>query len=150
MKNEGMPFQLEAINEVRINKSAVEKRCASATNRRTVKKHNQVAWLLKAITCMDLTTLSGDDTESRVIRLCDKAKSPLRSDIVENLGIKDLDIKVGGVCVYHQFIRTALNNLRGSNIQVVAVSTGFPTGLSPKKTKIARTLLEVFGTELPI
>ena len=72
VKNEGIPFQLEAINEVRINKSAVEKRCASATNRRTVKKHNQVAWLLKAITCMDLTTLSGDDTESRVVRLCNK------------------------------------------------------------------------------
>ena len=83
VKNEGIPFQLEAINEVRVNKSAVEKRCASVTNRRTVKKHNQVAWLLKAITCMDLTTLSGDDTESRVVRLCNKAKTPLRNDLLK-------------------------------------------------------------------
>ena len=89
VKNEGIPFQLEAINEVRINKSAVEKRCASATNRRTVKKHNQVAWLLKAITCMDLTTLSGDDTESRVVRLCNKAKTPLRNYLLKKLGIED-------------------------------------------------------------
>ena len=97
VENEGIPFQLEAINEVRINKSAVEKRCASATNRRTVKKHNQVAWLLKAITCMDLTTLSGDDTESRVVRLCNKARTPLRNDLLKNLGIEDLNIKVGGI-----------------------------------------------------
>ena len=136
VKNSGSPLKLEFINEVRINKSAVEKRCASVINRRTVKKHNQAAWLLKAITCMDLTTLSGDDTESRVMRLCNKAKNPLRNDLLENLGIEDLDIKVGGVCVYHQFIRTALDNLQRSIIPVVAVSTGFPTGLSPKKTKI--------------
>ena len=136
VKNNGSPLKLEFINEVRINKSAVEKRCASAINRRTVKKHNQAAWLLKAITCMDLTTLSGDDTESRVKRLCDKAKNPLRDDLLEKLGIEDLNIKVGGVCVFHQFIRTALDNLKGSTIPVIAVSTGFPTGLSPKKTKI--------------
>ena len=136
VKNSGSPLKLDFINEVRINKSAVEKRCASVINRRTVKKHNQAAWLLKAITCMDLTTLSGDDTESRVMRLCNKAKNPLRNDLLENLGIEDLDIKVGGVCVYHQFIRTALDNLKGSTIPVVAVSTGFPTGLSSKKTKI--------------
>ena len=97
VKNSGSPFRLDFINEVRINKSAVEKRCASVISRRTIKKHNQAAWLLKAITCMDLTTLSGDDTESRVMRLCNKAKNPLRNDLLENLGIKDLDIKVGGV-----------------------------------------------------
>ena len=108
VKNNGSPLKLDCINEVRINKSAVEKRCASVINRRTVKKHNQAAWLLKAITCMDLTTLSGDDTEGRVMRLCSKAKNPLRNDLLEDLGIEDLDIKVGGVCVYHQFIRTCL------------------------------------------
>ena len=136
VKNSGVPLNLECINEVRINKSAVEKRCASVISRRTVKKHNQAAWLLKAITCMDLTTLSGDDTEGRVMRLCNKAKNPLRHDLLENLGVEDLNIKVGGVCVYHQFIRTALDNLRGSTIPVVAVSTGFPAGHTPKKTKI--------------
>ena len=109
VKNEGISFQLEAINEVRINKSAVEKRCASATNRRTVKKHNQVAWLLKAITCMDLTTLSGDDTESRVVRLCNKAKTPLRNDLLKNLGIKDLNmlsgLPPGGKLIHDQIIK---------------------------------------------
>ena len=136
VKNNGVPLQLDIINEARVNKSAVEKRCASVTNRRTVKKHNQAAWLLKAITCMDLTTLSGDDTERRVIRLCNKAKTPLRHDLLKSLGIEASKIKVGGVCVYHQFIRTALNALQGSTIPVVAVSTGFPAGHTPKKTKI--------------
>ena len=136
VKNNGVPLQLEIINEARVNKSAVEKRCASVTNRRTVKKHNQAAWLLKAITCMDLTTLSGDDTERRIIRLCNKAKTPLRHDLLKSLGIEASKIKVGGVCVYHQFIRTASNALQGSSIPVVAVSTGFPAGHTPKKTKI--------------
>ncbi len=136
VKNSGVPLKLELINEVKINKSAVEKRCTSAINRRTVKKHNQAAWLLKAITCMDLTTLSGDDTESRVIRLCNKAKNPLRNDLLKALGIDDLSVKVGGVCVYHQFIGTALNALKGAAIPVVAVSTGFPAGHAPKKTKV--------------
>ena len=136
VKNNGVPLQLDIINEARVNKSAVEKRCASVTNRRTVKKHNQAAWLLKAITCMDLTTLSGDDTERRVIRLCNKAKTPLRHDLLKSLGIEASKIKVGGVCVYHQFIKTALNALQGSTIPVVAVSTGFPAGHTPKKTKI--------------
>tara|TARA_B100000963_G_scaffold347843_1_gene354626 strand:- start:230 stop:1222 length:993 start_codon:yes stop_codon:yes gene_type:complete len=136
IKNRGAPLQLDIINEARVNKSAVEKRCNSVVTRRTVKKHNQAAWLLKAITCMDLTTLSGDDTERRVIRLCNKAKTPLRHDLLKSLGIEDLNLKVGGVCVYHQFIRTAINALQGSTIPVVAVSTGFPAGHTPKKTKI--------------
>ncbi len=136
VKNSGVPLQLDVINEVRVNKSAVERRCESVTNRRTVKKHNQAAWLLKAITCMDLTTLSGDDTERRVIRLCNKAKTPLRQDLLKSLGMEDFNVKVGGVCVYHQFIRTASNALKGSTIPVVAVSTGFPAGHTPKKTKI--------------
>ena len=136
VKNSGIPFQLDLIKDARVNKSAVEKRCVTVTNRRTVKKHNQAAWLLKAITCMDLTTLSGDDTERRVIRLCNKAKTPLRHDLLKSLGIEDIDLKVGGVCVYHQFIRTALDALQGSTIPVVAVSTGFPAGHTPKKTKI--------------
>ena len=85
VKNTGVPLQLDVINEARVNKSAVEKRCDTVTNRRTVKKHNQAAWLLKAITCMDLTTLSGDDTERRVIRLCNKAKTPLRHDLLKSL-----------------------------------------------------------------
>ena len=136
VKNSGVPLQLDVINEVRVNRSAVEKRSGSVTNRRTVKKHNQAAWLLKAIMCMDLTTLSGDDTERRVIRLCNKANKPLRHDLLKSLEIEDLNLKVGGVCVYHQFIRTASNALKGSSIPVVAVSTGFPAGHTPKKTKI--------------
>ena len=123
VKNEGIPFQLEAINEVRINKSAVEKRCASATNRRTVKKHNQVAWLLKAITCMDLTTLSGDDTESRVVRLCNKAKTPLRNDLLKKLGIEDLNIKN---MVIKKFLKlsNAAGNMISQDAAVISLRTG--------------------------
>jgi len=96
-----------------------------------VKREHQAAWLLRAITCIDLTTLSGDDTPGTVERLCAKARRPLRDDLVRALGVESLDIKVGAVCVYHAFVPTAVRALEGSGIQVAAVSAGFPAGLSP-------------------
>jgi len=114
-----------------VNRSAVERRAATLGTRRTVKKEWQAAWLLRAITLMDLTTLSGDDTPGNVKRLCAKAANPLRADLVEALGVKDLGIKVGAVCVYHAMVPTAVEALQGSGVPVAAVSTGFPAGLSP-------------------
>ena len=114
-----------------MNKSAAERRAATIPTRRTVKKEWQAAWLLKAITLMDLTTLSGDDTPGNVKRLAAKARRPLREDIVTALGAESLGITVGAVCVYHQLVPTAVEALRGSGIPVAAVSTGFPAGLSP-------------------
>src|SRR5215475_6697076 len=102
--NRGTSLNLDWVENVRVNTSAVERRAATLVTRRTVKKEWQVAWLLRAITCMDLTTLSGDDTDERVRRLCAKAKHPIQRELAQKLGIADLRVKVAAVCVYHTFI----------------------------------------------
>ena len=135
-RNPGMPLDLDVVRALRVNRSAVERRAATLGTRRTVKKEWQAAWLLRAITLMDLTTLSGDDTPGNVQRLCAKARNPLRSDLVDALGAGPLDIKVGAVCVYHALVPTAVAALEGSGIPVAAVSTGFPAGLSPVAQRI--------------
>jgi deoxyribose-phosphate aldolase len=121
---------------VRVNRSAVERRAATLPGRRTVKKQWQAAWLLRAITLMDLTTLSGDDTPGTVRRLCAKARQPVRPDLLEALGARDLPIHTAAVCVYHALVPTAVEALRGSGIPVAAVSTGFPAGLSPWEQRV--------------
>lgn len=135
-RNPGAPLDLDVVRAIRVNKSAAERRAATIGTRRTVKKEYQAAWLLKAITLMDLTTLSGDDTASNVKRLCAKARRPLRDDLVERLKVADLNITVGAVCVYHQWVSTAVEALEGSGIPVAAVSTGFPAGLSPFEQRV--------------
>ena len=135
--NRGTSLNLDWIDQVRVNTSAVERRAVTLVTRRTVKKDWQIAWLLRAITCMDLTTLSGDDTNERVRRLCAKARRPVQQELVEKLGIGELNIKVGAVCVYHLFVETARRALEGSGIPVAAVSTGFPAGLSPLAERVA-------------
>jgi deoxyribose-phosphate aldolase len=137
LRNAGISLDLNWIHEIRVNTSAVERRAQSQVVRRTVKKEWQAAWLLRAITCMDLTTLSGDDTDERVRRLCAKAQHPLQQELVEKLGIEQLEIKVAAICVYHAFVETALHALNGSGIHVAAVSTGFPAGLSPLAERVA-------------
>jgi deoxyribose-phosphate aldolase len=135
-RNPGTPLDLDVMRAIRVNRSAVERRAATMGTRRTVKKQWQAAWLLRAITCIDLTTLGGDDTPGNVQRLCAKARRPLRDDLLDALGARDLDIKVGAVCVYHAFVPTAVEALKGSGIPVAAVSTGFPAGLSPIEQRI--------------
>ena len=130
-RNPGMPLDLDLVRQVHVNRSAVERRAATIPTRRTVKKEWQAAWLLRAITLMDLTTLAGDDTPGNVRRLCAKARHPLRDDLAGALGVADLGIAVGAVCVYHAMVPTAVDALSGSDIPVAAVSTGFPAGLSP-------------------
>ena len=137
-RNPGMELDPGLINEVRVNRSAVERRAGTVGRRRSIKKDHQAAWLLKAVTCIDLTTLAGDDTPGKVLRLCEKAKRPIRKDILEGLGVSDLGIRVGAVCVYHNFIETAVKALKGSGIPVAAVSTGFPAGQIPLKLKLAQ------------
>lgn len=152
LSNKGIPLDLNWVREVRVNTSAVERRAQSAVARRTVKKEWQAAWLLRAITCMDLTTLSGDDTDERVRRLCAKARHPLQQELVQKLGIEQLGIKVGAVCVYHTFVETAKHALEGSGIPVAAVSTGFPAGLSPMSERVAeiRRSIEAGADEIDI
>jgi deoxyribose-phosphate aldolase len=152
LPNIGIPLDLQWVHEVRVNTSAVERRAQSQVARRTVKKDWQAAWLLRAISCMDLTTLSGDDTDERVRRLCAKAKQPLQQELVEKLGIAELGIKVAAVCVYHTFIETALTALEGSGVHVAAVSTGFPAGLSPLAERVAeiRRSIEAGAHEIDV
>ena len=136
-RNSGIPLDLNWLRDVRVNTSAVERRAQTQTARRTVKKEWQAAWLLRAITCMDLTTLSGDDTDERVRRLCAKGRHPIQAEIEQKLRIEKLRIKVAAICVYHTFVETALAALEGSGIHVAAVSTGFPAGLSPLAERVA-------------
>lgn len=135
-RNPGIPLDLDWVDAVQVNRSAVERRCSSLTKRRSIKKEWQAAWLLKAIRCMDLTTLSSDDTPNRVRRLCSKALRPLKQELTNDLGITSLNLTVGAVCVYHALVETAAKALKGSNIPVAAVSTGFPHGLSPLPRRI--------------
>jgi deoxyribose-phosphate aldolase len=135
-RNPGFPLDLDMVERVRMNRSALERRAATIGARRTVKKDWQAAWLLRAITLMDLTTLNSDDTPGRVERLCAKARHPVRTDILAGLGVADLRIVPAAVCVYHSFVRTAVDALEGSGIPVAAVSTAFPHGLAPVETKL--------------
>lgn len=136
-RNPGLPLDLGWVREVRVNTSAAERRAATLPKRRTVKKEWQAAWYLRAITCIDLTTLAGDDTPGRVRRLCAKARQPVRQDLLEALGVAHLGIRVGAVCVYHGMVETAREALAGSGVPVCAVSTGFPAGLNPFPLRLA-------------
>src|SRR6266849_3257034 len=150
--NRGTSLNLDWVESVRVNLSAVERRAQTLVTRRTVKKEWQAAWLLRAITCMDLTTLSGDDTDERVRRLCAKARQPLQQELVQKLGIESLNIKVAAVCVYHHFVETARRAVEGSGIHVAAVSTGFPSGLSPLEERVAeiRRSVEAGADEIDV
>ncbi len=137
MRNPGMPLDLGWIESVRVNRSAIERRASTLVTRRTVKKLWQAAWLVNAIRCLDLTTLAGDDTPGNVRRLCAKAVHPLREDLEEELGIANVGLHTGAVCVYHNLVPVAVEALAGSGVPVAAVSTGFPAGQTPLATKLA-------------
>jgi len=134
-RNPGMDLDMDWVRAVQANTPAIERRAATLGTRRSVKKDHQAAWLLKAITCIDLTTLSGDDTAGRVARLCAKARQPVRQDLLAAL--KMPRVTVGAVCVYHEMVPAAVRALEGSGIPVAAVSTGFPAGLSPFHLRLA-------------
>lgn len=151
-RNPGVPLDLDAVRAVKVNRSAVERRAATLPKRRTVKKQWQAAWLLRAITCMDLTTLSGDDTAGTVRRLAAKARRPVREDLLEAMGMADRRVTVAAVCVYHELVRPAVDALTGSGIPVAAVSTGFPAGLNPFPQRVAeiRASLEAGAAEIDV
>ncbi len=148
----GMPLDLSWVRAVRANRSAVERRAATIPRRRTVKKEWQAAWLLRAVTLMDLTTLQGDDTPARVRRLCAKARTPVREDLLAALGAEGLGIRVAAVCVYHALVPAAVDALRGTGIPVAAVSTGFPAGLNPMPQRVAeiRASVEAGAAEIDV
>jgi deoxyribose-phosphate aldolase len=136
-RNPGTPLDLDWVSGARVNRSAVERRTATLPKRRTVKKEWQAAWLLRAITCIDLTTLAGDDTPGKVRRLCAKARQPVRPDMLADLGFSDGTITVGAVCVYPSRVKEAVEALRGTDIPVASVAAGFPDGQTPIPQRIA-------------
>ncbi len=151
-RNPGINFDPSLFTHININRSAVERRAATIGKRRSVKKQHQAAWLLKAITFIDLTTLAGDDTPGKVKRLCQKAKNPVRKDILQALDVADLHITTGAVCVYHNMITTAVESLKNTTISVAAVSTGFPAGQTPLNIKLSEVEASVAdgATEIDI
>mgnify|MGYP001557169338 CR=1 FL=1 len=136
-RNPGTPLDLDLVYDARVNRSAVERRTATLPGRRSIKKEWQAAWLLRAVTCIDLTTLAGDDTPGRVRRLCAKAKQPLRPDMLAALDVVDQNITVGAVCVYPSRVRDAVEALQGTDIPVASVATGFPAGQTPLPQRMA-------------
>jgi deoxyribose-phosphate aldolase len=151
-RNPGTPLELEWVEEQRVNRSAVERRAETVGKRRTVKKDWQAAWLLRAVTLMDLTTLAGDDTPGNVRRLCAKARQPVRPDLLTALGAAGLPIHTAAVCVYHTLVPTAVEALQGTDIPVAAVSTGFPAGLSPFRQRLEeiRASVEAGAREIDV
>ena len=151
-RNPGVPLDLDWVQELRVNRSAVERRAVTIPTRRSVKSAWQAGWLLRAITLMDLTTLQGDDTPDRVRRLCAKARAPVREDLLAALDAQGLGIRVAAVCVYHAMVPTAVEALRGTGIPVAAVSTGFPAGLSPFPQRVAeiRASVEAGADEIDV
>ncbi len=151
-RNDGCELKTEMFDAVDINLSAVKRRAATLTTRRSVKKQWQAAWLVRAIECIDLTTLAGDDTPGRVRRLCAKAKNPLRDDLKTALGLADYDLHTGAICVYPTMVATAVAALEGSGIPVASVATGFPAGLTPMPQRLAeiRYAVEQGASEIDI
>ncbi|MDO6484348.1 deoxyribose-phosphate aldolase [Shimia thalassica] len=149
-RNPGMELDLDWVRRAQANTSAIERRAKTLPGRRSVKKDYQAAWLCRAISCIDLTTLSGDDTEGRVRRLCAKAHQPVRVDLLAALGMEGLT--TGAVCVYHDMVPTAVEALAGTGIPVAAVSTGFPAGLSPFHLRVAeiKESVEAGASEIDI
>lgn len=139
-RNQTVGLDLGWVQQIRVNRNAADRRAASLVNRRGVKKEYQAAWLLKAIECMDLTTLGGDDTPGRVERLCRKALQPLRADLLQALGVHKLT--TGAVCVYHEMIAPASRVLAG-RLPIAAVSTAFPAGLTSLETRLREIELSV-------
>lgn len=151
-RNPGVPLDLDWVRGTRVNRSAAERRAATLVTRRSVKKEWQAAWLLRALTCIDLTTLSGDDTPGTVRRLAAKARRPVREDVLRSLGVDPRSVRVGAVCVYHALVPAAMEALAGSDVPVAAVSTGFPAGLSPFEQRVAeiRASVDAGAAEIDI
>ena len=151
-RNPGIPLELEWAHAVRANRSAIEHRADTLTTRRSVKKEHQAAWLLRAVSLIDLTTLAGDDTPGRVRRLAEKAKRPVRTDLLAALGVEELDLHAGAVCVYHNLVGPAREALGGSDVPICAVSTGFPAGQIPHALKLdqIRASVEAGADEIDI
>ncbi|XP_016140426.1 deoxyribose-phosphate aldolase-like isoform X2 [Sinocyclocheilus grahami] len=144
-RNPGMHLDLEWVSKVRVNTQAVLKRAQQIQGHKVAKKQWQAAWMLKAVTCIDLTTLAGDDTPSNVHRLCMKATQPIRHDLLKSMDMHDKGITTAAVCVYPSRVADAVKSLKAANssLPVASVATGFPAGQTPLKTRLAEVQMAV-------
>lgn len=137
-RNKGIPLDLGWVESSRVNLPATERRAATHKTRRSIKKEWQAAWLLRAVTCIDLTTLDGDDTPEKVNRLCHKAKIPVRQDLISSLGMEDAHVMVGAVCVYSARVPDAVRSMEQLNcgVPIASVAAGFPAGQIPLEFRV--------------
>ncbi len=151
MLNPGCALDLDWVLAARANRPAIERRAATVTRRRAVKKVHQIEWMAHAISCIDLTTLAGDDTPGTVRRLAAKAHHPVRREILEAHDLPT-DLSCAAVCVYHNLVPVAVEAVRGSSVNVAAVSTGFPAGHIPLDQKLAqiRNSIGAGATEIDV
>ncbi|XP_047430796.1 deoxyribose-phosphate aldolase isoform X2 [Mugil cephalus] len=137
-RNPGIALDLQWMDKVRVNTQAVLRRAQHIQGQNIPKKQWQTAWLLKAVTCIDLTTLAGDDTPSNVHRLCMKAIQPVQYDLLKKMDMHDKGITTAAVCVYPSRVGDAVKSLKAANssLPVASVATGFPAGQTPLETRL--------------
>lgn len=98
---------------------------------RSIKASSKMQAIDLAISMIDLTTLEGADTAGKVRTLCAKAKRPDAADPTVPA--------VAAVCVYGDLAGIAKSELAGTNINVAAVATAFPSGRASRKVKVLDT-----------
>lgn len=103
--------------------------------KRSIKKDAKKQGLLMALNMIDLTTLEGADTENKVKQMCYKAQH--LHDTMPGLPT------TAAVCVYPNFVKTAVNELKGSGVKVASVATAFPSGQSSSEIKLLDTKIAV-------
>uniref|UniRef100_A0A3Q2P9W1 deoxyribose-phosphate aldolase n=1 Tax=Fundulus heteroclitus TaxID=8078 RepID=A0A3Q2P9W1_FUNHE len=144
-RNPGTDLDLEWLSKVRVNTQAVLKRAQHIQGLKVPKKQWQTAWLLKAVSCIDLTTLAGDDTPSNVHRLCVKAIQPVRYDLLKKMDMHDKGLTTAAVCVYPARVADAVKTLKAANssLPVASVATGFPAGQTLLQTRLQEVHMAV-------
>ena len=121
-------------NSPTIDKVGIEDRVARVTAR-SVKNEAKLQGLNLALSMIDLTTLEGLDTENKVRQMCYKARH-LHD---EYAGLPT----VAAVCVYPNFVKTAVKELNGSGVKVASVATAFPSGHSSLAIKLEDTKIAI-------
>ncbi len=110
-----------------VDQVGIEERVAKFQTR-SIKKSSKLWGLTTAVSMVDLTTLEGKDTPGKVASLCAKARRP--GD--------DPDVPpVAAVCIYPALVKSAARLLADTHIKVASVATGFPSGQTPLRIRLA-------------
>ncbi len=89
----------------------------------------ELSRVLLAIQMVDLTTLEGSDTPTKVRELCERAKFPG--------GVECAIPPVASVCVYPTLAGVASVALRESSVKVASVAAAFPSGQARISQKVS-------------